>query len=69
MGNRLLFPSFFETSPQVCYMLSTQRPPNSSLNHLLWGILLLKTVQHRMCLCCPCWSTKKYFSKMVFNLC
>jgi hypothetical protein len=49
MDNRLLFPSFFGTSPQVCYMWSTQRPPNSSPNHLLWGLLLLKAIQHREC--------------------
>lgn len=45
MGYRL-FRSFFGTSPQVCAivwdMLSTQRPPNSTPNHLLWGLLLLK---------------------------
>ncbi len=45
MGYRL-FRSFFGTFPQVCAivwdMLSTQRPPNSTPNHLLWGLLLLK---------------------------
>ena len=45
MGYRL-FRSFFGTSPQVCAILwdilSTQRPPNSTPKHLLWGLLLLK---------------------------
>jgi hypothetical protein len=45
MGYRL-FRSFFGTSPQVCAivwdMLSPQRPPNTTPNHLLWGHLLLK---------------------------
>ncbi|KAK4037477.1 hypothetical protein OUZ56_029510 [Daphnia magna] len=45
MGYRL-FRSFFGTSPQVYAIvwdiLSTQRPPNSTPNHLLWGFLLLK---------------------------
>jgi len=40
------FRAFFGTSPQVCVIvwdkLSTRRPTNSTPEHLLWGLMLLK---------------------------
>jgi hypothetical protein len=45
MGYRKLR-AFFGTSPQVCVIvwnqLSTRRPTNSTPEHLLWGLMLLK---------------------------